>query len=291
MNYRNAFLIRAGSKALVRTGAALTLILGAMFPVGTLGMALQAIPKEYFPATSVYLGVEAALTFALVWASTTPARALLITILLFFLATALEFFGLATGIPFGTYYYAYTLEPFVISNVPLAIVFAWYILVVNIVLLSRPSCGQAGNQRSAPDTMLTSMAGGVMILGIDIMLEPFASFVNHYWTWAGGVIPPENYASWFASGTLLIALTETVLRIPSGRGDRTAGRPEDGPAVHSALSGAPQARPAALLPELVIGLTLVQCAVINVLNGYWLATAAGLLLCGAGYWRIRHAQV
>jgi hypothetical protein len=53
----------------------------------------------------------------------------------------------------------------------------------------------------------------------------------------------------------------------------------------------PKARPAARLPELILGLTVLQCVVINMLNGYWFATAAGLLLCGAGYWRIHHAQV
>lgn len=290
MNYNNAFRIQSNNKALVRTGIALTLILGVMFPVGTLGMALHAIPVEYLWTTSVYLGVEAALTFALLWASTTPMRALLITIMMFLFATVLEFFGLATGFPFGTYYYSYTLEPFVISNVPLAIVFAWYILVVNIVLLTRPSVVRTDLRWTASGTVLTIMAGGLMILGIDIMLEPFASFVNRYWTWAGGVIPLENYMAWFASGTLFIAFTQTVLRISSGSVDRSAGlrlhhhAPQSAPDV-------PKSAPAARLPELLLGLTVLQCALINMLNGYWFATALGLFFCSAGYWRIHHAQV
>jgi len=107
-------------------------------------------------------------------------------------------------------------------------------------------------------------------MGIDIMLEPFASFVNRYWTWSGGVVPLRNYAAWFAIGTALIALTHALLpRRPSpdpGTGDTT-------------------------IPVLLLGMTALQCVIINVLNGYWIPTAAGLVIAGAAYWSIRHGKL
>jgi bisanhydrobacterioruberin hydratase len=273
MNFINSLRLQPEKTPLVQTAAVMTVVLAVMFPVGTVGMALHLLPRHYQWTTSVYLGVQAALTFLVLWASTTPMRALAITIGIALGATTIEFIGLATGVPFGTYYYSYRLEPFVVSNVPLAIVFAWYILVVNCVVLSRTS---AVRRHKSPTGMAMQIAaGGIFILGIDIMLEPFASFINRYWTWSDAAVPLQNYAAWWAVGTIFIAFTHWMI---------TAGTVGD--RDPSANIGAAHV---SWLPELILGLTILQCSVINVLNGYWIETLTGLGLCAAAYWRLRNA--
>ncbi len=252
------------NNALRHAGTALAIALGVMFPVGIAGMALGMFTGALQWTTSLFLGLQAALTFVLLVSASSIRRAVAISTAIGAAATLVEFIGLATGFPFGTYYYSYTFEPFIVSNVPLAIVFAWYILVVNIVLAART---RAAGLRG---TAATALAGGLFIMGIDIMLEPFASFVNRYWTWSGGTVPLQNYAAWFAIGAALIALTHSLLpRTSETRGEfRPAG-----------------------LPVFLLGMTAAQCVIINVLNGYWIPTAAGLSIAGAAYWSIRHGKL
>ncbi len=255
--------LHIGHKALRVPAAAVSVLLAVMFPVGIIGMASGMLAKQHLWTASLFLGVQAALTFVVLWDAASFVRALLITVMIGTAAAAVEFVGLATGFPFGSYYYSYNLEPFVVSNVPLAIVFAWYILSVNIVLLYRT--GTPGIDGSG----MKIVAGGLLLLGIDIMLEPFASFVNRYWTWAGGVIPMQNYTAWFVIGTLFIA------------------------AVHAALPRQKTAQAAGgiRLPDAMLMMTAAQCAIINTLNGYWIATAAGISIAAAAYWRLRHGRV
>lgn len=243
--------------------AALTLVVAIMFPVGIIGMAMGMFARQHQWMTSLYLGLEALLTFVLLWSASTLGRTVALTVAIGAAATIVEFIGLATGFPFGTYYYSYHLEPFIVSNVPWAIVFSWYILVVNTVLLF-PS-----GPRSTAAGAIKIIAGGVLILGIDILLEPFASFVNRYWTWQGGVVPLQNYAAWFVIGTGLVGLTYRVL----------VRRNEEAIAADVRI------------PALLLGMTVLQCVVINCLNGHWLPTAAGAALVIAAYGSIRHGTV
>ena len=40
----------------------------------------------------------------------------------------------------------------------------------------------------------------------DMVLEPFATTIKHYWVWTAGEVPPINYASWFILSALLAGL-------------------------------------------------------------------------------------
>jgi putative membrane protein len=255
--------IHTENKTLRHLTVAVSLLLAVMFPVGIVCMAGGLLAREYQWTSTLFLGVQSLLTFVLLWTASSFGRAAVITAMVGIAAIVIEFVGLATGVPFGTYYYSYTLEPFVVSNVPLAIVFAWHVLIVNIVLLSRRGAVQA---RSAAARCIT---GGVLLLGIDIMLEPFASFVNRYWTWQGGIVPPQNYAAWFVLGTLLIAAVHAVL--PARKPHPLEGRVS--------------------LPGIILGMTAAQCIIINGLHGYWLPTIIGIVLIAGAYWRLRHGEV
>ena len=219
-----------------------------MFPVGMVLMLSGLLGNETLWTTSVFLAVQflVTLTFMLCVAARTPA--LVATALLIAVSIGIEFTGVTTGYPFGRYYYSYFLEPFVIGNVPLAISFAWFTLVVNSYFLVLFLSG------SHPGSTLSVALTGLLVLGLDLALEPFAAYVNRYWRWMEGSIPWQNFLSWVVL-SLLFGFVLSRLVIVKG--------------------AAPSARVAAV-PALVLGLNLFQFAVVNIVNGYWVLTAAGL---------------
>lgn len=223
-------------------------ILLVMFPVGMVMMLSGAMTNDRLWMTSVFLGVQflVTLTFALNICSVRPV--LLSTALLIALSILVEFVGVTTGVPFGAYYYSYFLEPFVVGNVPLAISFAWFSLVVNSYFLLLLLDGSArGGLRTVVLTVL-------LVVGLDLALEPFAAYVNRYWRWIDGAIPLENFASWGALA-LVFAMVLSHFMV---------------------VKGPYRARRFALVPGLLLGLNLLQFVVINLVHGYWLLSLASL---------------
>lgn len=103
----------------------------------------------------------------------------------------LHLVGVQTGFPFGSYEYGATLGP-KLFQVPLLIGNNWLVLVL---------CS-ASVTRFISNKWLASLSGGVLMLILDMFLEPVA-ITSDYWTWQGSVVPIQNYISW---GVLAFAL-------------------------------------------------------------------------------------
>lgn len=228
-------------------------VLLVMFPVGMVLMLSGVLSNDTLWTTSVFLGVQFLVTFSYYVSVARAGPALVATVVLMTFAIAIEFVGVTTGYPFGPYYYSYFLEPFVIGNVPLAISFAWFALVVNSFLAS---LFLSGSLEKSP---LNVAVAALLVLGIDLVLEPFAALVNRYWTWMDGPIPVTNFAAWAGLGLVFAFVLSrfTVLRIPM------------------------RSRVLAGVPLLVLGLNIVQFTAVNLVHGYWLLTACGLAVIAA----------
>ncbi len=113
-------------------------------------------------------------------------------------AFVVETIGVWTGFPFGSYRYSDRFGP-MLGVVPLTIPLAWHVVVTNGLFLARDLAPRAPRPATA---LLT----GLFCAGYDFVLEPFATEVKHYWTWAGGRIPLQNYAAWFVLSALLTFL-------------------------------------------------------------------------------------
>jgi len=101
----------------------------------------------------------------------------------------LEALGVATGLVFGSYEYGTALGAHVLG-VPPVIGFNWALVVLGCVrFLKRRFPGL----RPA----LGALAVGILAVGFDWIMEPLAIRLG-YWAWAGGDIPLQNYAAWFA---------------------------------------------------------------------------------------------
>ena len=133
----------------------------------------------------------------------TPAIARRWGLILLVCAFGIETFGAITGFPFGDYHYTDRFGP-MLGVVPLAIPLAWHVVVTNALFIVRDA---------APNALPLAEAAmaGLLCMGYDFVLEPFATTVKHYWIWTGGTIPPLNYAAWFVLSGLLVRLFAPAL--------------------------------------------------------------------------------
>ncbi|MGA9115162.1 MAG: carotenoid biosynthesis protein [Bacteroidota bacterium] len=126
---------------------------------------------------------------------------------------AVELLGVRTGYPFGAYSYTSALG-LAVGGVPLALAAAWYSAVTISSNLSILALGG----RHAGRWVHALLAGG-FTLSLDLVLEPTAAYVEGWWRWAGGEVPPQNYAAWFGISTLAAAAVWE-----RGEAERKSGR-------------------------------------------------------------------
>ncbi len=121
-----------------------------------------------------------------------------------------EAIGVRFGFPFGAYRYSNVLAPAWIG-VPLGIGAAWMILVTYI------------RQRLGRTRAYVCLAAGFMV-AIDLLIDPIAANLLHYWEWkTSGVyfgIPLSNFAGWLLV-SLMIFTTQPPLA--PNRGVRVLG--------------------------------------------------------------------
>jgi putative membrane protein len=185
---------------LTRTIKILMAVLIIMLPVGLFLMLSGEVWKHCLWTTNIFLGLQAVITFIFLLNSAEKKSVTAAAVLIPLIAFTMEFIGVKTGFPFGKYSYTKTLEPGILG-VPVAISLSWFSVAVNSYLVSRFFLIESKVQ-------YILLASGFIILGIDILLEPFATDVNGYWAWAGGSVPLQNYLSWFMLGILFSALLE-----------------------------------------------------------------------------------
>ncbi len=113
-----------------------------------------------------------------------------------------ELIGTQTGYPFGPYSYTGVLWP-QLFGVPLAIAGAWGSLVGLWAMI--------GPTRVYARALWTSLGA----VATDLLLEPYATTIRHYWHWHMPEIPLSNYLSWGAFAVMLSFLYPRALSFPA----------------------------------------------------------------------------
>ena len=169
-----------------------------------------------------------------------------------------EYVGVTYGVPFGQYRYTGTLGLQLGGAVPLAIPFAWLMVVPGAVMTV------ARLRRTA----LVVPLAALLAMLLDLLIEPVAAYVIDYWQWieTGPYygIPTTNFLAW--GGTALV-LAYVLWRVA---GD--LHRPP----------------PVAWLPPLLFTLNAGQFTLINAAQGFWWPVLVGgvlLLLVWRLQWR------
>ncbi len=134
------------------------------------------------------------------------ARYLAITLTL---GWAVEALGTTTGLPFGAYDYADSLGP-ALGPVPVVIPLAWAMMAYPVLLAARSIWA-----RPVP----TVLWAAAVMTAWDLFLDPQMVAEGH-WTWTApdpslpGIpgIPAQNYAGWFITATVMMALLDRLPR-------------------------------------------------------------------------------
>ncbi|EFO80037.1 hypothetical protein OSCT_2122 [Oscillochloris trichoides DG-6] len=148
-----------------------------------------------------------------VWLSKNYGRAgMVAAILILFLAWFVEHIGATTGFPFGAYTYTDVLWPQILDVVPLAIPFAWLLIVGAAVgtaehVLEHMGWRPEDELRVSGTKMLTAAS---LALLLDVTIEPFAVNINRYWVWNDSAessyygIPASNFVAWWVTSVILV---------------------------------------------------------------------------------------
>lgn len=141
-----------------------------------------------------------------------PRRAALSLLALSAFGYAIETTGVATGLPYGRFYYGDALGAKAFGLVPYLLPVSYVPLVIGAVAASWRT-----NTEKWPARVLRP---ALLLVLIDGVLDPGATSLG-FWVWPGGGlyhgVPPSNFAGWLLSGILASALLLAV-----GRWEATA---------------------------------------------------------------------
>ena len=223
-----------------------------MLPVGLFLMLSGNTWKQYLWTTNIFLSLQAVITLIFLLSAAETKSVSITSAIILILAFIIEYIGVNSGYPFGNYSYTGTLVP-AVFGVPIAIILSWFSVSVNAFLFSKFLLFESKN-------FYIILVSALIILGADLLLEPFASSVNGYWLWAGGTIPMQNYMSWFIAGLLFSYILNRLViwnRI-----------------VFENINFV-------TIPAILISVNILQFATVNVVSGYILITLTGLVLISA----------
>lgn len=194
-----------------------------------------------------------------------------------FLSWLVEHIGATTGFPFGSYSYTDVLQPQIIGVVPLAIPFAWLLIVTAAVGTGELVLGRDGPLAAHRVSATKVLTAASFALLLDVTIEPFAVHINHYWVWSDSPsgsyygIPASNFVAWFFTSVLL---SWVLLHYRA----RAAAAPQD-----------PQRRPFwAWLPVTLYVANLTMFLVVNLARGQEMAALIGglILFALASHWSL-----
>lgn len=104
-----------------------------------------------------------------------------------------ELIGVKTGLVFGEYNYGKTLG-LKLADIPLMIGVNWFIIVFSL--------GSYLKRKFKHQQTIKSLVGAFFLVLLDYFIEPVA-IQQDYWSWAGNVIPLQNFIGWYIVSFLM----------------------------------------------------------------------------------------
>ena len=237
------------------------------YPIAVTGVAFDVHPpfslawagSALLFLEGILLIVAAALRYG--WLRGVCAGLLVIT-----LSYIVEAVGVGTGFPFGLYRYTDVLFPQLPAGVPMAVMFAWVLIVFGAygwVHLEKRRIGVPG-----------ALLGATLATLLDLEIEPVAAHLEHYWEWlAPGrinyyAVPLANFAAWFVVAFVLLLLVDRVL-------------------FRAYIPSRPPSKLVVLAPRILFGTSLFMFGLVDITHGYYgaalLGILAGLVVCGLSF--------
>lgn len=153
-----------------------------------------------------------------------PRKAAISALALAAFGYAIETTGVATGFPYGTFFYGGALGPKLFGLVPYILPISWAPLVLGAVAATAPTKPDQGLDASR--MLGWVLRSALLLVLIDGVLDPGAASLG-FWIWPGGGpyygIPVSNYLGWVLSGAIATALLLALDRGRWGRAVPPAG--------------------------------------------------------------------
>ncbi len=224
------------------------------------------------------------------WLVANYGRHGLLASLLILLSTWLiEHIGTTTGFPFGAYQYTDVLLPKVVGVVPLAIPFAWLLVVPTSLVITERLLharevrnGQSSVVPDKPKTLVKVLGAAFFAVLLDVTIEPVSVHVSGYWEWydvVGGYygVPLSNFVSWwvmsvFFGWLLLVFQRKARASMQQGATESIADNEGGGQTPWEPLFP--------WLPPLLYMLNLTMFVVVNISHGQKAPALIGVFILG-----------
>jgi putative membrane protein len=168
----------------------INLILVCVYTVGVCGLSTPSLRGLFIFLTPVNILMASAIL--LLYHQPFTTKFILHSVAIAISGFLIEWAGVTTGVIFGAYSYDEGLGAKLI-DVPLIIGLNWFFMVYT-------TCVIAGFFK-IPMWLKAVLAAFLMVI-YDLALEQSAAALN-MWTWAGSVIPLQNYVAWFLIGLVM----------------------------------------------------------------------------------------
>lgn len=233
-------------------------IFAVAYPIAVIGVAFDVRPPFSLAwAASALLFLEGTLLIVVTILLYGWLRGLYASLAVILLAYLVEAVGVATGFPFGGYHYTDVLQPILPGSVPLAVTFAWVLVVLGVYSWLRIQ----RNVINMPYLLL----GALLALLLDLEIEPVAARIEAYWVWGTTKVPTyygvplANFAAWFIVAFLLLLLVNVIL------GHKQANSKMNMPLV-------------LLIARLLFAASVFMFFLVDFTHGYYLASIPGPLV-------------
>jgi bisanhydrobacterioruberin hydratase len=150
-------------------------------------------------------------SFVALWRFLGPRGAILSLLSLSAFGYAIETSGVATGFPYGLFYYGDSLGPKIAGLVPYLLPLSWVPLVLGAVAATAPVAPTAPEDEDVPRRrrVLWILYAAVLLTLVDGVLDPGAASLG-FWVWPEGGpyygVPVSNYLGWLLSSSLAAAI-------------------------------------------------------------------------------------
>jgi putative membrane protein len=143
-------------------------------------------------------------SFVALWRYLGPRGAIVSLLGLSAFGYVIETTGVATGLPYGTFYYGDSLGPKIVGLVPYLLPLSWIPLVLGAVAATAPNDKDNTRRR-----VFWVLCAAVLLVLVDGVLDPGAASLG-FWVWPEGGpyygVPVSNYLGWLFSSSLAIAI-------------------------------------------------------------------------------------
>lgn len=152
------------------------------------------------------------------WRYLGPKGAVLSLLSLSAFGYAIETIGVATGFPYGPFYYGDALGPKVAGLVPYLLPLSWVPLVLGAVGATTPAVPE--NEDVSRHRVLWVLYAAILLTLVDGVLDPGAASLG-FWVWPEGGpyygVPVSNYLGWLFSSSVAAAILLVLGRQRWGR--------------------------------------------------------------------------